>query len=147
MIDFIQMPWSRSASTWGYYDNDILAVLQKAISSGKRPVRIQGEASGNDSLRGRLQASSEGFTAQMFLDGHSTFSADHIEQVSQSAKRFFVNLEAKVYMEGESIVTSIVARFSKEEKGRLDFLLKSLWDLQVFSQRIPVLGLQHGATV
>jgi len=136
-IDFVQMPWSNSAASWRHYGEDVWTALQKTVGTAKGSMRVHGEASGNEDLSGVLEVSSGGFKAEIRLQGQTSASSAAMTHVKAAAERYFGALNATVTAQGDAVTTTVVARFGEKEKGRIDFLLGALWDLQIFALRIP----------
>ncbi len=139
VIDFVQMPWSKSAASWEYHGEEIWDALQKAVSNDGDSVHVVGEASANDHLSGVLKVARGGFRASVTIEG-SGWAPPKTNALSaqghEGARRYFEDLNVKIAASSNAVTATVNARFPVEEKGRMEFLLHTLWDLQLLSLRI-----------
>ncbi len=139
VIDFVQMPWSQSSASWRYHSEEVWSALQKAVSDDGDSVHILGEASANDHLSGVLKVARGGFRASVTIEGiewappktKALLSPDH-----EGHRQYFEDLKVKIAASSSAVTATVNARFPAEEKGRMEFMLRTLWDLQLLSLRI-----------
>ncbi len=138
-IDLIQMPWSQSPATWKYHEPSVWRALVEATQHPNGSVHVQAQPSSNDTLSGELHLLGGSFEATVSIarsEASPAVSADHIAAWQAAAERYFTAAEASVYEEDTSVVTQVQGRLPEKEKGRVEDLLRLLWDQQLFALRI-----------
>ena len=130
-IDFVQMPWSRSPASWQYYEEDVWGMLQDAVDGSSRRIRVHGEASANDHLSGMLDVSLKGFKASVSIKGGDGATLAH--GALEEPQHYFKDLAACVKAGDGEITATVEVRFPEAGKARMDLLLNTLWDLQLYA--------------
>ena len=138
VIDFVQMPWSKSVASWRYHGPQVWNALQQAVHTGKGEVHVYAEASANEHLEGLLMVSGGRFRASVTVkagEGVSSPTAAFVAENQAAARRYFEGADVKVKASGNT-VAAVGGDLPDEERGRMDLLLRTLWDLQLFVLRM-----------
>lgn len=138
-IDFVQMPWSGSAASWRYHSLDVWNAVQDAVQSGQGLVKVCGEASASDNIAGMLTVSGGGFKASVTVSGGEDgpqLAEESLHGTREAARRYFQDMEAGVTLQGNAVTAGVRMRFPEQEKGRMDLLLRMLWELQLFALQV-----------
>ncbi len=134
-IDFVQMPWSKSAASWRYHELEVWNALQQAVSDGGR-LLVDGNPSANDHLSGALEVSPAGFSAKINISACEGTVPAVGARTRSDAQRYFKDQDVHIEASGDAIAVTIRAPFADDKKGRIERVLGTLWSLQLFAVRI-----------
>ena len=133
VIDFVQMPWSQSVVSWKHHGADVWDALEQILSAdSKRVVRITGEASGNDRLSGTLEVSRHRFSVSVTVEGVEV----DLSMQEAHIREYFRDMQVQLQASEHAVIMAVSGSLPQPENKPADFLLRTLWDLQLLSLRM-----------